>query len=343
MGGGAPRSITPFRGSTSIAMMRPPSRMYSLLSAGVPVRSPDGKTVSDPHSATGVLMAPTSDLRNVAAAGKAIDKQMNEVLSYDDGSGLSGLAALSYLAGALKEDLCQNGDFDYQRATLAKGTLQQLPQFRDVSNFNVGLLVQQAGLSLNEILTIAGSYARYNSSNYRPDQPYGLDPQTRDLTELATKLERAEFMAIKKATKAVLIGGVGIVAVSAVGYLVLRLVGIITPDACISEEMKTMADLSDAKVEIVYTNCDTLVKDEAVSVYFSRAAVKEESWFAKWSNHRSLVFRYDSGRPSGPPAIESPGKDRILISIPEVSSVFLRCQKWRNVSIDYNIGHIDYP
>jgi hypothetical protein len=38
--------------------------------------------------------------------------------------------ALLYLKDALKEALAHNGDFDYQRTTLAKGSSQQLLQFR---------------------------------------------------------------------------------------------------------------------------------------------------------------------------------------------------------------------
>jgi hypothetical protein len=52
-----------------------------------------------------------------------------------------------------------------------------------VSNFNVGLFSQQAGLTLVMTLGLAGLYASKNSSNYRPDQPYGLDPQTREFIE----------------------------------------------------------------------------------------------------------------------------------------------------------------
>jgi RHS repeat-associated protein len=149
---------------------------------GVPVKPPDGSTVPDRYSASGVLMSPTADLSNVAVAGKQINAGVREAMR-NDTSGF-GLAGLAYLAVELKQTLRQNGDYDYQRASFVKGDLQQLPQFRDVSNFNVGLLGQQAGLSLNELLTIAGTYARFNSSNYSPDRPYGLDPRTKDLTVL---------------------------------------------------------------------------------------------------------------------------------------------------------------
>jgi RHS repeat-associated protein len=100
---------------------------------GVAVKLPNGKTVPDPHSPTGQMMSPTPDLRPVAAAGKAIRNEMDQIISSDNGTGGAGLAAMTYLAGALKTAVRQNGDFDYQRATLVPGSLQQLPQFRDVS------------------------------------------------------------------------------------------------------------------------------------------------------------------------------------------------------------------
>lgn len=49
---------------------------------------------------------------------------------------------------------------------------------RDASNFNVGLFSQQAGLTLDQTLQTAGDFAKHFSSNYSPDQPYGLAPQT---------------------------------------------------------------------------------------------------------------------------------------------------------------------
>lgn len=69
--------------------------------------------------------------------------------------------------------------FDYQRSGNYVTGLNQLPQFRDVSNFNVGVYMQQTGQFLEEdTLSIAGTFAKYFSSNYMPDKPYGLDPRT---------------------------------------------------------------------------------------------------------------------------------------------------------------------
>lgn len=47
-----------------------------------------------------------------------------------------------------------------------------------MSNFNVGLITQSAGLTLDETLSIAGDLAYFESSNYSPDNPYGLSLQT---------------------------------------------------------------------------------------------------------------------------------------------------------------------
>jgi hypothetical protein len=151
-------------------------------------------------------------------------------------------------------------------------------------------------------------------------------------------------MGHKKLAKAILVSIIGTVVVLGVRYVFLHPLGRADPDACISEEMMTIPDLAGAKIEIVYTNCDTLVKDEAVKVYFSRAAVKGESWFARWRNHRTLVFCYDPGGRAFAhmplPSITHPSPSTILISIPEVSSILFKTRKWENMSIDYAIGKV---
>jgi hypothetical protein len=60
------------------------------------------------------------------------------------------------------------------------GGFQQLPQFRDVSNFNVGLFSQQAGMTLEQTLNVAGDFANLLSGNFSPNSPHGLDPRTAD-------------------------------------------------------------------------------------------------------------------------------------------------------------------
>src|ERR1700730_3943682 len=114
------------------------------------------------------------------------------------------------------------------------------------------------------------------------------------------------------------------------------------PGVCLSEDQITIANLSGMKFKVIYTNCDALAKEEEVSVYVSRADVQGESVLARWLNRKTLLFSYDpAGRYNMPlPSIKALGNDKILISIPEVSSVLVQSRNWQNVTIDYNIGHI---
>jgi hypothetical protein len=144
----------------------------------------------------------------------------------------------------------------------------------------------------------------------------------------------------KKFARTTVIGLICAAALVSVGFVVHRLSG--DPEACISEDMKTIPDLSGVKVEVVYTNCDTLAKEESIDIYFSR--VSRESWFANWRNHRALVFSYDPGRSDRPlPSVARPSDSSIVISVPEISSVIHQSRDWQDVSITYKLGKVDYP
>lgn len=113
---------------------------------------------------------------------------------------------------------------------------------------------------------------------------------------------------------------------------------------CISEERMKISNLGGMEFRTIDTDCDTLAKEEEIGVYVSRSAVGTESLFARWLNRKTLIFSYDPGRYDNPlPSIQTTGNDRILITVPRVSSINLQNRKWHNVSIDYDIGHIDYP
>lgn len=159
----------------------------------------------------------------------------------------------------------------------------------------------------------------------------------------ATKSGQVEYMTSKPVKRLVVTLGTILLMLGA-GYVLLLAIGFMDPNACISETKGAIPDLSGARFEIIYTNCDTLAKDEAISVFISRSAVSRDSWFAKLRSRRSLVFRYDPGRPDNPlPHITNPSKSAILISVPEVSSIFYQNQRWQGLSIDYAIGKVDYP
>jgi hypothetical protein len=111
-----------------------------------------------------------------------------------------------------------------------------------------------------------------------------------------------------------------------------------------SEDRMTISNLEGMEFKTIYTNCDTLAKDEEISVYVSKSATSRESLFTRWLNRKTLIFSYDPGRYDNPlPSIQATGNDRILITVLRVSSINLQNRKWRNVSINYDIGHIDYP
>lgn len=70
------------------------------------------------------------------------------------------------------------GTFDYQWESNKLFGYIQHSQFRDISNFNVGLYLQQAGISEDKALSIAGQFATRSSKNAHADMPYGLDADT---------------------------------------------------------------------------------------------------------------------------------------------------------------------
>jgi hypothetical protein len=136
-------------------------------SPGEAVVLPDGSTIADETSSTGKVMSPTADLSAVAAAGRRTGF-MHRAMLIDP---LTAGAAPAWMVANLRANVSHGGTFDYQR----RGD-QFLGQFTPVSNVNVGLFAQQAGLSLEETLAIAGLYARRYSGNAKPGEPHGLHP-----------------------------------------------------------------------------------------------------------------------------------------------------------------------
>jgi RHS repeat-associated protein len=143
-------------------------------SPGVIVVLPNGSNIPNSNSPTGFLMSPTADLGPVAAAGRRTGETFLSLASNPE----TVVSASVYLAASLNSNIGQGGTFDYQRQVNPLGGYTQLRELRDVSNVNVGLFAQQAGLTLNTTLSTAGLFARWFSSNWRPDQPNGLDPRT---------------------------------------------------------------------------------------------------------------------------------------------------------------------
>jgi hypothetical protein len=115
-------------------------------------------------------------------------------------------------------------------------------------------------------------------------------------------------------------------------------------NACQTEERLEVEGPSGLIFEVVDESCDTLAKDESISVYAKEAVPKGTWGFFGWRNQRTLLFRYDPGRPDNPlPSITHPSQTTILISITEVSSIVYQKRKWEDMLVNYEIGRVDYP
>jgi len=152
---------------------------------GQPVVLPDGSIVPDQYSPTGKLMSPVADLSDVAAEARRT-ADTYRILRFHPATFEAGLLQYGTQFGLA---LGHGGKFDYQRGPGNSIIgFEQRPQFRNVSNVNVGLFGQQAGMSLDDILKQAGEFASMRSSNSRPDEPYGLDTRTREFIELGYRI-----------------------------------------------------------------------------------------------------------------------------------------------------------
>jgi hypothetical protein len=157
-------------------LAEPPAEPGSF-SHGHPVLLPNGKGLRDmnPHWNSKYLMSPTSDLRPVANEGRAVGLNFQRMMA----NPILSDQAYTLLLQSIDMNVGQGGKFDYQRSGHRMSGFTQLPQFRNVSNFNVGLFMQQTGLfSLDETLRVAGTFAKLFSSNSRSDTPYHLDERT---------------------------------------------------------------------------------------------------------------------------------------------------------------------
>lgn len=125
---------------------------------------------------------------DVAAAGREAGERFFETFTRPSSSieqrERTQLEATERFYASVGIALGHGGKFDYQREGDMLSGYKQLRQFRDISNFNVGLYTQQAGMSLDEALRTAGGFAQFRSDNKKPDQPYGLDDQTAEFIRL---------------------------------------------------------------------------------------------------------------------------------------------------------------
>ena len=135
---------------------------------------------------------------------------------------------------------------------------------------------------------------------------------------------------------------VGAVLSIAAVFLVFRFA--VSRFTCQAEERLKIDDPTGFRFEVEYKSCDTLAKEEFISVYATKVPSKGAGLFSKWRDQRTLLFRYDPGRWDNPlPSITRPSQSEILISVPEVSSIGYQNLEWEKMSINYAIGRVDYP
>jgi len=141
---------------------------------GAPVVLPNRQKIptGDDPSKPQYLMSPTADLAPVAAAGRGVGSTYRTLQDSPDPQ--TGGGAFSYLGTNLQVYLGHGGNFDYQRQGHFLTGFVFFSEFVSVSNFNVGLFCQQAGLTLDETLQIAGTLAAIMSRNSNPSNPYSL-------------------------------------------------------------------------------------------------------------------------------------------------------------------------
>ncbi|HZP99493.1 MAG TPA: hypothetical protein VFB13_08140 [Reyranella sp.] len=175
---GSSLATPPRRGTAPNVEPTPDNPAYQAAmdkAVGHVVTLPDGSRVEDPTSETGYLMSPVPNLQAVATAGRRIRTTSADMMKIPE----TASGTIPYAMWQLGKYVGHGGQFDYQREANPAGGWIQYPHFRNVSNFNVGLLGHQAGISQGTLLWIAGALSALSG---RPDftQPYFLKKQTAD-------------------------------------------------------------------------------------------------------------------------------------------------------------------
>ena len=98
--------------------------------------------------------------------------------------------------------------------------------------------------------------------------------------------------------------------------------------------------------ETVYTNCDTLAKDESITVFLlPRHGTLFEKSTARFRSKKA-IFKFDPGGANGESvSMRSVGQQRIVIAAPHVSSIYPdgKMMQVEGMAFVYEIGRIDYP
>jgi hypothetical protein len=128
---------------------------------------------------------------------------------------------------------------------------------------------------------------------------------------------------------------IGIVLVSCVALLAACEITIylLRGPACFTELRKEIIDLAGFDFEIKDTYCSTIAHTATMSVYGAK----------KGERRQTLLFKYDPIYSVDLPTINISERDRLVISVPQVSSLFERRYRWQGMQIEYRIGQVTHP
>ena len=93
-----------------------------------------------------------------------------------------------------------------------------------------------------------------------------------------------------------------------------------------------LPDISGLHLLLIRMSCDTFGNDVSVSLVVSK----------KPTSKGDIIFKYDPNERSPIPTVALTGS-HMQIAVPSVSSIYFKAQKWRGLSIDYEIGSVVYP
>ena len=126
---------------------------------------------------------------------------------------------------------------------------------------------------------------------------------------------------------------VGVAVVAAVEVLLLASVAFWSPQGCTTTMHQRIAGLSDFDFEIRESGCNIFVRDNTTRVFISRAG----------GTKKTLLFKYFPPGSDAIPTIASLDEHTVQISIRRVAIIFCRRDKWETLTVQYDIGVVDYP
>jgi hypothetical protein len=98
---------------------------------------------------------------------------------YTELQAVNPTVADAYMLASLNHNVGHGGTFDYQRSGDT-----YIKDFRDVSNFNVGLFAHKAGLSLDQTLKLTSIFAKVKSNFGSAPLGHGVPRQTEEFIRM---------------------------------------------------------------------------------------------------------------------------------------------------------------